>query len=704
MPLLAQRLSFSSPLNGLAWALLAAVPACIVLLYFLKLRRRPVHVPSTLLWKRSIEDLHVNSLFQRLRKNLLLFLQLLMVGLVMLALARPMLKGLTEEKQRFVIAIDESASMGATDTPPTRLDEAKRQAQKIVAAMGQNDVAMIIAFSGSARVVSPYTSDKGLLRSKIAQIRPTDSTTALREALQLVAGLANPQKSVDPAEGQTVADVVPPKLFLITDGGFADVEGFSLGTITPEVIPIGPAPPPMGAPGGESAPRSENALNIIPSDNVAILALQSARTEDDPEVVQVFGRVRNHRAEAVSTQASLYRLDPARPGADGKLVDAIALELAPMSDQAIQFDLKLDAGSNEFEVRIDPEDALALDNRAFVVIGTARRARVLLVTAGNRFLSDTFRTESAAQLCELSEIKPEALETQETANELAVGRYDLVIFDRCAPARAPESNTIYFENLPPGLDAAASRPVKNPVVLDWDLGHPLMQYLRDLGSMRIDQAATIEPPTGARTLMECDQGPLMLAIPREGYLDVAVGFSLMRDREFNTDWPLKTSFPLFIYNSLRVLGRARTATEDASTVPGEPVVLRPETPAERIEIIGPDGRVGETLERGSQGAFVANQTQRTGIYHARWDPKSDPFPFAVNLFDARESDLSTRGQVPSGVSGDAAESFKIKIGHSPVDAKKFDAPAEIDWWWPLTLAALAVLVIEWIVYNKRVFV
>jgi len=59
------------------WGLLLAVPPAIILLYFLKLKRRPLQVPSTYLWHRSIEDLHVNTVWQRLRRNLLLFLQLL---------------------------------------------------------------------------------------------------------------------------------------------------------------------------------------------------------------------------------------------------------------------------------------------------------------------------------------------------------------------------------------------------------------------------------------------------------------------------------------------------------------------------------------------------------------------------------------------------------------------------------------------------
>src|SRR5437588_2395815 len=107
----ASPVQFASPLSLTAWAVLAGVPVGIILLSFLNLRRRPVQVPSTLLWRRSLEDLHVNSLFQRLRRNLLLFLQLLAVVLAMLALAGPRIMGTTGQGQRYILAIDNSASM-----------------------------------------------------------------------------------------------------------------------------------------------------------------------------------------------------------------------------------------------------------------------------------------------------------------------------------------------------------------------------------------------------------------------------------------------------------------------------------------------------------------------------------------------------------------------------------------------------------------
>jgi hypothetical protein len=231
-----------SPLLGFgAWFVLVCVLFGIIGLYFLKLRRRPMEVPSTLLWRRSIEDLHVNSLFQRLRRNLLLVLQLLAVLLAMLALAGPQVQGVTGVGQRYVLTIDNSASMSATDVEPSRLARAKQEARKIVEAMGSNDLAMVISFADKARVVSNYTGNRGQLLARIDGIAPSQSSTSLREALQVAAGLANPSRQF--VEGEVAADVIPPKLVIFTDGGFADVEGFSLGNLEPEVVVIGPLRP-----------------------------------------------------------------------------------------------------------------------------------------------------------------------------------------------------------------------------------------------------------------------------------------------------------------------------------------------------------------------------------------------------------------------------------------------------------------------------
>ena len=76
-------MNFLSPLNIL-WAL--PIGGVIVVMYVLKLRRRDVVVSSTYLWRQVIRDVQANSPFQKLRKNLLLLLQLVIAALVIFAL------------------------------------------------------------------------------------------------------------------------------------------------------------------------------------------------------------------------------------------------------------------------------------------------------------------------------------------------------------------------------------------------------------------------------------------------------------------------------------------------------------------------------------------------------------------------------------------------------------------------------------------
>src|SRR5256885_168489 len=114
-------LSHHMAINTWAAVVLFLVPLGLLLLYFLKLKRKPQAVPSTFLWKKSIEDLHVNRLLQWLRKNVLLLLQLLVLLPAIYAVLPPRLHGTESSGRHYILMIDNSASMTATDVKPNRL-------------------------------------------------------------------------------------------------------------------------------------------------------------------------------------------------------------------------------------------------------------------------------------------------------------------------------------------------------------------------------------------------------------------------------------------------------------------------------------------------------------------------------------------------------------------------------------------------------
>jgi hypothetical protein len=435
---------------------------------------------------------------------------------------------------------------------------------------------------------------------------------------------------------------------------------------------------------------------------VGIVALQARVNDEKPDIYQLFGRVHNFRAEKVDTEAKLYRHDPAKPGEEGELIDAISLQLPPQSDQSFKFDLP-DTGLAELEVKLSVQDALEVDNRAFAIVGNARKAQILAITNGNRYLLDAFNTPIASERALVRVATPEEAKGEELAREVRGGRYDLVIYDGVSPETPPEANALYFGALPPGPAYAKSKSIEQPVILDWNISHPLMQYIRDLSLVFVAKANVVELPPGATSLIESNQGPLAFVIAREGFTDTVVMFPLLDGATPNTTWFRYISFPLFLLNGVQAMGNIREGTGEGYAAPSRPVILRPETSGKDIRVTSADGRSVEDLKRSPQGTFVYTQGNTTGLYHARWAPDGI-LPFAVNLFDFRESDLAPRGLVPVGVPDSQAESYKIKIGASPVAGTQRPKDVSHDWWKYLAGAVLVVLLIEWYIYNKRVYI
>jgi hypothetical protein len=677
------------------WAALAAVPLCIVLLYFLKLKRQSVVVPSTLLWRRSMEDLRVNSLFQRLRRNILLIMQLLTVAMILLALTGPSWVGSSTSGRRLIIAIDQSASMSATDVAPNRLSVAKSKATALINSMTASDLAMIIAFSDTAEVVSSYTSNKNLLKQKIQAIEPTERRTNLREALQVADGLANPSRQT---EGGIATAESTPKLVILTDGAFADIQGFSLGNLEPELIVIGQGPP-------EFKPGQNEEKTTYPTNNLAVLTMQARRNEESPNTIEVFGRLKNYDSADNTTELKLFRLPVDATKAEQTLIDALKITVPGESEKGFQFTIA-DTGAQALMIDCQSNDLLKTDNIAYAVVPPDRKPSIRLVSSGNRYLSQYFRSPGVKESIEYSEITPEDLKKPEIQREFSLGKDALTIFDRCAPEIAPQNHSLYFGAFPPGKKFAELKAFQNPTILDWDTASPLMQYLRDLTVIRIRDVRIPEPlPAGARPLIESDKGPVAVTSPRDGFMDVIIGFHLSDEKSFNTDWFLKYSFPLFLSNTIQHLAGVGSDSVDGMHRPGESFsiaagglvgkslaiesLITNSKNTDSTTNVDSSGRIAITAQ-GFQGAFsVKNEKALVDL-------------FTVDLFDDQESNLATRGLAPVGAPGPVAEKYQLKIGFTPIAGTSKSAGLDAPLWKSAVALGLILLIAEWFIYNRRV--
>src|SRR5438067_12116932 len=74
--------------SALWWLLLSAI---IIFFYLLKLKRKRRVVPSVFLWQRALEETEANAPFKRLRRSMLLLLQLTALAARVFALTRPLI-------------------------------------------------------------------------------------------------------------------------------------------------------------------------------------------------------------------------------------------------------------------------------------------------------------------------------------------------------------------------------------------------------------------------------------------------------------------------------------------------------------------------------------------------------------------------------------------------------------------------------------
>jgi hypothetical protein len=653
---------FSNTLSPLQWTALALVPPAIVALYFLKLKRLPLEVPSTYLWHKSIEDLHVNSIWQRLRRSLLLFLQLLLIALVMLTLLKPSWQSSRLVGDRYIFLIDNSASMGATDIEPNRLGAAKKRALSLIDEMKSGDAAMVISFADSAQVEQSYTDNRNELRRHVEEIKLTDRTTSLTDALRVAAGLANPGRSQfnDPNMGGPdvgVADAKPATLYIFSDGKFPDVKDFSLGNLDPIYEPIG----------------TETAKNV------AIAAFTTARHEVNTDLLQAFGRLENFGLEPVSVEVELLVND--------ELVDAQRIEnIEPGSSEGLAFPLE-GVQSGVVKLKLGLKDDLAIDNTAWTTINPPQPMKVLLVTPGNRPLALALATEKVRALAQVVEHSPDYLKHPDYQKQAGSGNFDLIIYDRCRPDQMPQSDTMFIDRLPAGDTWKAGEAVSAPQIIDTDRAHPLMQIV-EMGDVIMAEAKPLFPPPGGTVLIDTNAGTICALGPREGYEDLVLGFALFDPDRLDTNWCLRPSFPVFVLNLLEYLGGTRASLMSGSVLPGQTVAWRSDTAGESIQVTLPSKATAE-VGRGKLNAFHFSGTSEVGVYEVLEKGKATGH-FAVNLFDPLESNLPPRPE--------------LKIGDTKVAGKTEREPARYDAWKLVLLAALAVLLFEWYIYNRRVYV
>lgn len=366
-------------------ALLVLVPV-IVILYILRQRVRKQRISSIMLWAEAFRSKEATKPWERLRRNLLMVLQILAVLLVILALMRPWLRSGDGSGSQLILVLDNSASMSTLrEDGVSRLDAAKQAARVYVDEAAEQTAIHVIRCDSQAVLVLGGGKDRIEAEKRIDSVEETLLPGDLSASLGLVRSVA--------------AQSEENRIVFFTD------TAFDLGDLEAAVESVW--------------------------DETGNLALESISAKWKDEALQVLMLVENDSGEDAGTEINLY-------GVDGegmeRLLDIGMCEV--LAEESATVLLEIPASKLEGVISLRAElnggDALLGDNNACCTLEEERKSRILLLSGSNLFLEKAIGGLSGMEL------------ERSDDPSVADGAYDLIIFDGIVPEKLPENGSFLF--------------------------------------------------------------------------------------------------------------------------------------------------------------------------------------------------------------------------------------------------------------------
>jgi hypothetical protein len=529
---------------------LLASGGVVVALYLLKQQVRRASVPTLFLWEELLRTRERAALSLRLRSVFSVLLALAIVALLLLALA-DLRRHFDGEGRTLVLLLDTSGSMSATDEAPTRLEAAKRAAERFVRALAPADRAMVVALGAQATPLGGFRAEASELLIDLAALHPTDGSADLRSGLGLAA---------DVLQGQP-----HPEVLLISDGNV------------------------LGLPEATQLATRLQGLRVR-----SVSVGKSARNFGITSfAVRRYPLDRTHQ-ECMVTVTS-YAERPERVAltisASGTLLHEETLTLEPGAEQTRML-TDLPAGEALLEAKLTPvagPDTLPADDVAWTALPPRERTRVLVVSEGNRYL------EAALLLDEYLDVRESS-----PRDALQTGDAEVVIFDRVRPEADPGIPALYlgpgegsgFFPLP--VDGEVARPFFDRV----DTEHPSVRLIA-LRDVNVARAARTTPAPGDTVIAGTSARVPLIVEGRRQAPFIALTFDARL-----SDLPLRPAWPLFLLSSIEHLS---TRSEDAASSfrAGELVQLVVPEGTQRVSITPPHGAPREVATPGASLRFLA---------------------------------------------------------------------------------------------------
>ncbi|HZJ57005.1 MAG TPA: VWA domain-containing protein [Clostridia bacterium] len=463
-------------LNPWGFLFFISIPG-IIILYLLKQQNQEMMVSSTFLWERTMQNLQASVPWQRLRANILLILQLMALVLFSLGISQPFLYS-REEKDDYIIILDSSASMQATDIKPSRFQRAKSDIEKLIDGMLPHQRMTLVEASDRARILANQVSDKATLKAKLGQIKETNGFANMVEAFEFVRALAKEE----PNSG----------IYLYSDQYH------------------------------KAGDNEDNPYNtIIYNDNGQNRAVQSVTYSYDSNTPIILSAITNYGSDSMVSVECL---------ADGRLIDVKEVSLSEGETKNIYWD-NIPTKAQRIEIHILDEDDLMADNRAWAILSPPSVNRVLLVTTRNTFLEKAIGLRGDLELDKT---------TLDGARD--IGGYDLYVYDGYTPPELPEDGSVILFNPVGTGDILNIGDIFNPGAIRLNSRtsyRDLVNYITP-EDFHIAEARILEKPPWAEMVLEDEkQRPIMMVGQLENQRIAIFPFEIHKsDLPLKSDFPI----------------------------------------------------------------------------------------------------------------------------------------------------------------------
>jgi Ca-activated chloride channel homolog len=350
---------------------------------------------------------------------------------------------------------------------------------------------------------------------------------------------------------------------------------------------------------------------------------------------------------------------------DGGLIDVRPATL--LGGQSQDLVLPVPAAATTVTAHIDTNDIFALDDSVTAIARTPQAFRVLLVTEGNVFLEQALRLHSDFQL-----------DIVAPSSYVGATAYAMTIFDHYSPRALPDGPFIMV-NPPAGSPLAGGSSVGIGRVRASDAGDPLLTNV-PLQDVHVARSQDLTASTFGRTLITSVQTPLVL-VREQPFRQAVFGFDV-----HDSDFPLRIGFPILVQNLSEWM--LPPSVPSRSFHPGEAVTIVPAAGVTSVTVLRPDGS-RRAFATGSIATFA--DTDLVGVYTVEQAlaGKVERSWFAVNLFSDTTSQLKPADRLTLPPSRSTAG---VQGQHRGL----------IEIWPWIVLAALAIVVAEWLAFHRGI--